>query len=409
MEKRLGIYIHIPFCASKCSYCDFYSLAGCNNLMPKYQNALLAHIAESEPSFAPYYLDSIYFGGGTPSYYGARRICEIFNTLKRIGKVLKSAEVTVEVNPDSVSLHDLKLLRKEGVNRLSIGVQSANDDILKLIGRRHNFKQAEKAVSNARKAGFDNISIDLIYGLPSQTKSDWADTLSKALALKPEHISCYGLKLEDGAPMKERYEGSPFLPSDDEQADMYLYTVETLERYGYAQYEISNFCLPGYESRHNLKYWNLEDYMGFGPGAHSCVGNVRYSYKADLKGYISGVNEGKNIIDEYEKVDKMERASEYLMLGLRRVYGISREEYYSIYRSDFDVIEELLWEFEKRGWAKQTAGRWSLTSSGFLLSNILIGALLEAQAKQKMSFNPWTKNPLETPGSETVLSYDARR
>ncbi|HHU21930.1 MAG TPA: radical SAM family heme chaperone HemW, partial [Clostridiales bacterium] len=299
MEKRLGIYIHIPFCASKCSYCDFYSLSGCNNLMPKYQNALLAHITESESSFSPYYIDSIYFGGGTPSYYGARRICEIFNTLKRTGKVLKSAEVTVEVNPDSISAHDLKLLRKEGVNRLSIGVQSANDDILKLIGRRHNFKQAEKAVSSARKAGFDNISIDLIYGLPSQTKNDWADTLGKALALRPEHISCYGLKLED-VPMRRQYEGSPFLPSDDEQADMYLYTVETLERYGYVQYEISNFCLPGHESRHNLKYWNLEDYMGFGPGAHSCIGNTRYSYIADLQGYITGILEGTDIMDEYE-------------------------------------------------------------------------------------------------------------
>ncbi len=376
--------------------------------MPKYQNALLAHITESESSFSPYYIDSIYFGGGTPSYYGARRICEIFNTLKRTGKVLKSAEVTVEVNPDSISAHDLKLLRKEGVNRLSIGVQSANDDILKLIGRRHNFKQAEKAVSSARKAGFDNISIDLIYGLPSQTKNDWADTLGKALALRPEHISCYGLKLED-VPMRRQYEGSPFLPSDDEQADMYLYTVETLERYGYVQYEISNFCLPGHESRHNLKYWNLEDYMGFGPGAHSCIGNTRYSYIADLQGYITGILEGTDIMDEYEKIDKLDRASEYIMLGLRCTSGISRDEYYSIYRSDFDIIEELLREFEKRGWAKQTAGRWSLTSSGFLLSNILIGALLEAQAKQKMSFNPWVKNPLDTPDGETVLSYDVRR
>lgn len=388
MDKMLGIYIHIPFCASKCSYCDFYSLAGSENLMEKYQEALIRHIEEAAPQMEPYYIDTLYFGGGTPSYYGAKYICEIFNTLKRSAKVLKSSEVTVEMNPDSVTREDLRMLRNEGVNRISLGIQSANDDILRLIGRRHNFKQAEQAARMARAEGFDNISIDLIYGLPSQTKNDWADTLSKAIALHPQHFSCYGLKIEEGTPISQ-YKGSEILPNDDDQADMYLYMTEALEYYGYSQYEISNFSLPGRESKHNLKYWQLDDYMGFGPGAHSFVGGVRYSYVRDLGKYTDGVLNGMDIIDEYEKIGKLERAAEYIMLGMRTVRGISKDEYVSIYKSGFGKIEYLLGEYEKKGWAKRVGDRWRLTSSGFLLSNILIGTLLEAQSQAKMTANPW--------------------
>lgn len=388
MERMLGIYIHIPFCASKCSYCDFYSLAGQESKMDRYQSALLKHIEESASQMEPYYIDTIYFGGGTPSFYGAKRLCEIFNTLKRTAKVLKSAEVTVEMNPDSVNQNDLRLLKNEGVNRISLGVQSANDDILRLIGRRHSFKQAEQAVRLARGEGFDNISLDLIYGLPSQTKSDWADTLSKCIALRPQHFSCYGLKIEDGTPIC-KYRGSAFLPDDDDQADMYLYMTDILEHYGYPQYEISNFSLPSKESKHNLKYWRLDDYMGFGPGAHSFVDGIRYSFVRDLDKYIDGVFGTVDIIDEYEKPDTLGLAAEYIMLGMRTVRGISKNEYNAVYRSGFDKIEYLLGEYEKKGWAKHRNDRWCFTSSGFLLSNILIGTLLEAQSQAKMSANPW--------------------
>ena len=302
MRKRLGIYIHIPFCVSKCGYCDFYSVPGGKQRMPDYQSALLSHISESAGNISAYEVDSIYIGGGTPSCYGAQRIVEILDELKRIGNVRLDSEITMEVNPDTVRLDDLKLLRREGVDRLSIGVQSANNDILKMIGRRHNFKQAQMAVENARRAGFENVSLDLIYGLPSQTKGDWAETLQACIELHPEHLSCYGLKLEEGTPMYHSYLNSPLLPDDDEQADMYLYTVEALSHYGYKQYEISNFAVPGYESRHNLKYWQLDDYMGFGPGAHSCVGNLRYSYVRSLDKYISAVNGDSMIIDEYEEI-----------------------------------------------------------------------------------------------------------
>ena len=388
-KPRLGIYIHIPFCASKCSYCDFYSLAGCEQLMPDYHRALIAHLEESARGIRNYEVDSVYFGGGTPSYYGAEHLMEIFDVLKRNGNVRLDAEVTVECNPDSMSYKDLKLLRQNGVTRVSIGVQATNNDLLKLIGRRHNFQQAELAFSAARKAGFDNISLDLIYGLPSQTKSDWAESLARIVEMHPEHISCYGLKLEEGTPMYREYKDSPVLPSEDEQADMYSYAAEMLERYGYRQYEISNFCAPGFESLHNLKYWNLDDYMGFGPGAHSCVGNLRYSFVKDLKRYISGVEKKVSIIDEYQLVDPMERSVEYLMLAMRTNRGISEEDYRVRTQSDWKPILHALLAFQEKGWAEKTGDRWHFTVPGFLISNTLIGILLEAQASGRADSVPW--------------------
>ena len=410
MGKRLGIYIHIPFCASKCGYCDFYSLAGCEGKMPDYQSALLSHISESEASMKAFEIDSIYVGGGTPSFYGAKRIVEILDELKRQGNVRLDSEITVEVNPDSARLDDLKLLRHEGVNRLSIGVQSANNDLLKIIGRRHNFRQVEMAVDNARDAGFDNVSLDLIYGLPSQTKQDWAETLSKAIALHPEHISCYGLELKKDTPMHDRYYGSPLIPDDDEQADMYLYAVETLKSYGYAQYEISSFAIPGYESRHNMKYWTLQDYMGFGPGASSCVGNLRYTYVRDLDKYIGGVLGNDNIIDEYEQVVlPVQKAAEYIMLGMRTVKGISEEGYRNIYKSDWAPLEKTFAEFAARGWAKKNGDSWYLTPSGMLISNTLINAMLDAQTGVKVDFNPWMKDAFEAEEKEELPQGDDER
>jgi len=264
---------------------------------------------------------------------------------------------------------------------------------LRLIGRRHTMKQTETAVKLARAEGFDNISLDLIYGLPSQTKNYWADTLSRAIALQPQHLSCYGLKIEEGTPIC-KYIGSELLPSDDEQADMYLYMTDILEHYGYPQYEISNFALPGKESRHNLKYWQLDDYMGFGPAAHSFVSGIRYSFVRDLDKYIDGVFENKDIVDECEKIEKLESAAEYIMLGMRTVRGISKDDYNSVYRSGFDKIEYLLSEYQKKGWTKICGDRWSFTSAGFLLSNILIGTLLEAQSQEKMNANPWIQDTM---------------
>ena len=389
MRPRLGIYIHIPFCASKCSYCDFYSLAGCDYLMDDYQDALLTHLEESAHSIQNYEVDTIYFGGGTPSFYGADRLVQVLDVLKLNGNVRLDSEITVECNPDSISPTALKLLREEGVNRLSIGVQATDNNLLKLIGRRHSFQQAQKAYRDARAAGFDNISLDLMYGLPSQTKRDWADTLAQIVELHPEHISAYALKLEPGTRMYGEYRGSPILPDDDEQADMYSYAAEMLERYGYRQYEISNFAAPGFESKHNLKYWNLDDYISFGPGAHSCVGNIRYSFVRDLKEYISGVRRKVSLVDEYEEVSPLERSVEYIMLGMRTSRGISRRDYIARCQCDWRPIEQVLRAFEAKGWVRQTGDRWHFTVPGFLISNTLIGIMLETQASGRIEGTPW--------------------
>lgn len=387
--RRLGIYVHIPFCAGKCAYCDFYSLVGCEDRMPDYQKAVLRHIKESSSQLQGYIIDTVYFGGGTPSYYGADRLIEIFEALKKYGRVLVDGEVTLEANPDSITYKDLLKLRKAGFNRLSLGAQCADDGLLKSIGRLHNFSQVEAAVSNARKAGFDNVSLDLIYGLPSQTREAWADTLMRSVALKPDHFSCYGLKIEEGTALYP-FKDSPFIPDDDTQADMYLYTVEALERYGYRQYEISNFARRGYESKHNLKYWMDQEYLGFGAAAHSFMANRRFSCVRDLKAYAENIMSGQSVIDSSDDITDFERASEYLMLGLRTTYGISEEEYYKIFPLKFEMAKALMEKYVEQGWMNHNDNRWSFTPQGFLLSNVLIGEILDVQTKQRMSIvSPW--------------------
>lgn len=379
MADKLGIYIHIPFCRSKCDYCDFYSLAGRDDRMDQYQKALLSHIKETAPLAQDFPVDTIYIGGGTPSYYGAKRLKELLGVIRKLYKVEKDAEVTVECNPDSVDVKSLKILRKAGVNRLSMGMQSANACELERIHRIHTPQQVNEAATAARKAGFTNLSLDLIYGLPGQTMDSWKATVEHALSLIPQHLSCYGLKVEEGTPLAARVAQGEILPDDDQQADLYLWTVGRLERAGYPQYEISNFAKPGFASRHNLRYWLTQPYIGFGPGAHSDFGGRRYSFVRDLAAYIQGVLQGGDIIDESEIIPKRERCGEYLMLRLRTVQGINEQEYRSTYFMDFAPLQARLEQFRAQGWAEQTDGRWHFTPKGFLLSNQLIGDLLERQ------------------------------
>lgn len=379
MADKLGIYIHIPFCRSKCDYCDFYSLAGRDDRMDQYQKALLSHIKETAPLAQDFPVDTIYIGGGTPSYYGAKRLKELLGVIRNLYKVEKDAEVTVECNPDSVDVKSLKILRKAGVNRLSMGMQSAIACELERIHRIHTPQQVNEAATAARKAGFTNLSLDLIYGLPGQTMDSWKATVEHALSLIPQHLSCYGLKVEEGTPLAARVAQGEVLPDDDQQADLYLWTVGRLERAGYPQYEISNFAKPGFASRHNLRYWLTQPYIGFGPGAHSDFGGRRYSFVRDLDAYIQGVLQGGDIIDESEIIPKRERCGEYLMLRLRTVQGINEQEYRSTYFMDFAPLQARLEQFRAQGWAEQTDGRWHFTPKGFLLSNQLIGDLLERQ------------------------------
>lgn len=379
-DKTLGLYIHIPFCRSKCEYCDFYSLAGGRDrdAMDQYVGAVIAHLREAAQHASAYTVDTIYFGGGTPSYFGPERLKPILTEIFRRYNVSKSAEITLEANPDSVNARALRRLQRAGFNRISIGVQSDSNELLKALGRPHSYQQAVLAVREARRAGFDNISVDLMYGLPNQTRDQWMNTLQNVIQLRPEHISCYGLKVEPGTPLYG-YRDCANLPDDDTQADMYLFAVNSLESYGYRQYEISNFAITGCESRHNLKYWLGGEYLGFGPSAASDFAGKRFTCAPDLSGYIHGVQSGGAVLSECESLPLHERAGEYLMLRLRTRYGIDAEAYSRTFLMPFDPLAAELERFAHAGLAVHEQNTWRLTPTGFLVSNQIIGALLEAQ------------------------------
>lgn len=381
--QTLGLYIHIPFCKSKCIYCDFYSLPSAENQMDRYVAALCRHLIETAPQAASYTVDTVYFGGGTPSYLGVKRLRKLMKTILKHYHVARDAEVTLEANPDSLGdWRAVRALGRAGFNRLSLGVQSADDGELKAIGRIHTFAQVQEAVAAARKGKIKNLSLDLIYGLPGQTLEGWKKALAAAAELEPEHLSCYGLKVEEGTPLWQR-QGELELPDDDLQADMYLWTVEELERRGYEQYEISNFARPGFLSRHNMKYWTLEEYAGFGPGAHSDFGGVRYAFVRDLSAYCAGVESGGEILSESEAIDDRERDREYLMLGLRTAAGISRKVFENRCRMSFAPVEGVLERLESGGYTRRQGDGWRLTPEGFLVSNQIIGQVLDALGEEK--------------------------
>lgn len=383
--KPLGIYIHIPFCRSKCQYCDFYSIGGSRDkrLVDNYIQALYIHFKETGALATDYIVDTVYFGGGTPSFFGADGLRRIFAELQHRFRVDKDAEVTFEANPDSVSEALLKKLRAEGFNRMSLGVQSDRDDMLKKLGRPHNYEQARTAVELARAVGYDNVSLDLMYGLPNQTQAQWEETLHHVLRLRPDHMSCYGLKVEPGTPLWE-YREAANLPSDEVQADMYLAAVDILADAGYRQYEISNFARPGFESRHNLKYWLGDEYLGFGPAAASDFAGKRYTNKPDIQNYIRGLlKQDVPILSECETIAPRERAGEYVMLRLRTTRGISQAEYEKDYLMPFEPLLDVIQPMAQRGLFLFENGRWILTPTGFLVSNQIIGRLQEAQEKSE--------------------------
>ena len=379
-KTSLGIYIHVPFCRSKCQYCDFCSQATKeDNLMDGYLDAICDHIKEAGTLAPGYKVDTIYFGGGTPTFFGADGLAIILTAIRRNFDVDGNAEITFEANPDSVSDRLLHRLRAEGFNRVSLGIQNDNDEMLKKLGRPHTYAQAVTAYHRIRKAGFRNVSIDLMYGLPGQTIQDWAETLDNVLRLNPEHVSCYALKIEEGTPFHE-YKEMLNLPDDDTQADMYLTAVETLRGRGFRQYEISNFCRKGLYSRHNMRYWSGGEYLGFGPSASSDFGGKRFTLTRDLQAYISGIRDGGDIMDEMEEIPMRERAGEYLMLRLRTSTGVSAEEYERLFLLPFGPLEEVLEKQRRFFHATQNdQGRWVLTPKGYLVSNDIITDLLLAQ------------------------------
>ena len=357
--RSLGLYIHIPFCKAKCIYCDFYSLPRAEGQMDAYVSALTAQLATWREHTADCTVDTVYFGGGTPSYLGPDRLCRLLDAVFQSYRVAPGAEITLETNPDSAQdISALRQLHNAGFDRLSLGMQSADDAELRRIGRVHTHAQTVRAVENARAAGFDNLSLDLIYGLPGQTMTRWQANLDAALALAPEHLSCYGLKVEEGTPLFARRERFT-LPDDDAQADMYLSAVGLLARRGYEQYEISNFCRPGRASRHNSRYWTLAEYLGFGPGAHSDFGGERFALAHDLAVY-----------SECSAPSARERETERVMLALRTTRGVAADTLP-------EAARRILRNCEAHGLAHLSGGFYALTPRGFLVSNAILVDLLE--------------------------------
>lgn len=366
--KPLGIYVHIPFCKSKCEYCDFYSLGGSRDrrTTDQYLQALADHIRETGRLAPDYTVDTVYFGGGTPSFFGAENLEKILDELQKRFHFGADPEITLEANPDSAQdISALRQLHDAGFDRLSLGMQSADDAELRRIGRVHTHAQTVRAVENARAAGFDNLSLDLIYGLPEQTMTRWQANLDAALALAPEHLSCYGLKVEEGTPLFARRERFT-LPDDDAQADMYLSAVGLLARQGYEQYEISNFCRPGRASRHNSRYWTLAEYLGFGPGAHSDFGGERFALARDLDAYLAG----HIVYSECSAPSARERETERVMLALRTTRGVAADTLP-------EAARRILWNCEAHGLAHLSGGFYALTPRGFLVSNAIIVDILE--------------------------------
>lgn len=366
--KPLGIYVHIPFCKSKCEYCDFYSLGGSRDrrTTDQYLQALADHIRETGRLAPDYTVDTVYFGGGTPSFFGAENLEKILDELQKRFHFGADPEITLEANPDSAQdISALRQLHDAGFDRLSLGMQSADDAELRRIGRVHTHAQTVRAVENARAAGFDNLSLDLIYGLPEQTMTRWQANLDAALALAPEHLSCYGLKVEEGTPLFARRERFT-LPDDDAQADMYLSAVGLLARQGYEQYEISNFCRPGRASRHNSRYWTLAEYLGFGPGAHSDFGGERFALARDLDAYLAG----HTVYSECSAPSARERETERVMLALRTTRGVAADTLP-------EAARRILRNCEAHGLAHLSGGFYALTPRGFLVSNAILVDLLE--------------------------------
>ncbi len=371
--RSLGLYIHIPFCRTKCLYCDFCSFVSRDEQQREaYVGALLREIEARGTK--DYSVDTVYFGGGTPSLLSAEQIGRIIGEIKESFNVSPDAEITLECNPMTVSDGDeyFKELRALGVNRLSLGVQSADDGELKLIGRRHSFEEAKATFFAARGAGFENISVDLMLGIPSQTLDSLRASANQVINLAAEHISIYSLQLEEGTPlyrMRERYS----LADDDAAADMYELVVKMMKDAGYRHYEISNFARGGRESKHNSKYWRLDEYIGLGLAAHSDFGGKRLENTRDMERYLGG-----EWLEAASDISNSEREFEFLMLGLRTADGISKSEFLARFGVGFDEkYGEKMEKFKKMGYFCEKGDALALTESGFEVSNAILTEILD--------------------------------
>lgn len=337
-RKQIGLYIHIPFCKQKCSYCDFCSYANKESFVKRYMQCVLKEIIEvgsnNKTDFENgkddlFLVKTIYIGGGTPSLIDSKYITRVIEDIKLNFEVDEKAEITIEVNPGTVTLEKLEDYYKAGINRLSIGLQSTHEHLLKEIGRIHTYLDFIDTYRFARDAGFKNINVDLMIGLPNQTLEEVQDSIEEIVSMEPEHISVYSLILEENTPLFKKVEEGLELPDEELERKMYWAVKQTLEQNGYIHYEISNFAKKGYESKHNLDCWNQKEYIGFGIAAHSYTNGIRYSNIENLEQYIKNYEEDnteENLVF-HEKQDMESMQKEYMLLGLRKIEGVSIQEF----------------------------------------------------------------------------------
>ena len=382
-DKSLVLYVHIPFCVRKCEYCDFLSAPAGADTQQEYVRNLLLEIEQKGVRCTDYEVTTIFFGGGTPSILKAGWIADILNAIHRNFKVRKDAEITIECNPGTLTFEKLSIYKSAGINRISVGLQSASDAELRELGRIHTYEDFLKSYDLIRKKGFSNVNIDLMAALPGQTLKSYEQTLRRVLALKPEHISAYSLIIEEGTPFYEKYEADELLrekgekpqmlPSEETERLMYERTKELLLAHGYERYEISNYARRGYACRHNIGYWRRENYLGFGLGSASLLENERFHNTTDLTDYLGG----DYLAYEQEKLDKKSQMEEFMFLGLRMTDGISTE----CFRQTFGLTVELVYGpvLEQQiadQLLRKEDGRIFLTERGLDVSNYVMAQFL---------------------------------
>ena len=366
--------MHIPFCGSKCHYCDFCSFPNQSvNTMRSYCDAMRTQMQAYAPLAKDYEVDTVYFGGGTPTALPSELLCGLLESVKQYFRVSADAEITAECNPATASAAEFAAMKEAGFNRLSIGAQSMHDRELRLLGRAHTVADFRATVALARASGFENISADLMYGIPEQTRKSLAESVAALCELGVEHVSAYGLKIEEGTPFYQKKD-TLLLPDDDEVAGMYEDTVAALASHGLMRYEISNFARAGYESRHNLKYWECDEYLGFGVAAYSCFGGRRFGISRDFAAYL----DTREVLQEDAPIDADERMTEYVMLGLRLEKGIDKIAFAHKFGREFDAVYGArLAPYIKGGFLQDGERNCRFTTKGFLVSNTILADVLD--------------------------------
>ena len=369
----LELYVHIPFCVRKCQYCDFLSGPSDEETKDRYIEALLKEIRAAEHT-EDYEIVSVFIGGGTPSALKAEAIASIMRTLQEQFFFCEDAEVTIEANPGTVDLEKLTIYRNVGINRLSLGLQSTDAEELKLLGRIHSYEEFLKSYEWAREAGFSNINIDLMFAIPGQAGEAWRQHLYQVAELNPEHISAYSLIIEEGTPFAEQ---NLDLPDEDTEYQMYEDTAEILERYGYRQYEISNYAKQGYMCRHNAGYWQRREYLGFGLGASSLYGGMRFSNTHQMQEYLKESRNPDQIRKDVTVLSRNEQIEEFMFLGLRMTEGISEKKFEENFDVRLmDIYGDILQKYEETGFMEHIETKWRLTRKGIHVSNHILADFL---------------------------------